>query len=424
MPEIRPFRGILYNLKKINVDNVVAPPYDVITPQQQEVLYNRSPYNIVRLILGQGEDWYRSAAKYLDQWKAEHIVVPDSEPALYVLSQEFTLPEGKRVERYGFIAACKLEDFGKGSVFPHEKTLSGPKEDRFRLFQATGTMFSQIFSLYEDSDLLLDRYLRQTMDDLPMFDTVFEDVRNRLWKMTDSSAIGAISSYLLNHRVFVADGHHRYETALLYRDSLRLKYPNFSGTEPFNYVPMFFTNMSDPGLVIYPTHRLVHSITGFDQSRLLSDLQPYFTLNVFNTQEGMLASLKQQAGRSFGLVLKKEPPYAVLQLKDDSMFQGAGIPPVLAQLDATILHTGIFRNILHMSEEDQVKKRYLDYEKDEGRAIVAVRDGKAQAAFLMNPTRMNQIRAVAEAGFTMPQKSTYFYPKLLSGLVTYSFFEA
>src|ERR1041385_8899143 len=404
MPEIKPFRGILYNPKKVELADVVAPPYDVISPQQQQELYDRSPFNIVRLILGREENRYSSAARYLEQWRGENILITDEATSIYILSQTFEMPDGKQVQRRGFIVACILEDLGKGSIFPHERTHSKPKEDRFQLFQATNVMFSQIFGLYSDPKHILDKYL--IISAAPELKVEFEGVMNTLSKLKDPSAIAAISEFLKSEKILVADGHHRYETALLYRNAQRMKNPNHTGKEAYNFVPMFVTNMSDPGLVVLPTHRLVHSLNRFSQKELLEALQEYFYIDIQPSADEMIRNLEARKTESFGLAMPKEPEFVLLRFNKNSTLKMNDVPDVLGSLDVGILHSLIFKKILHISEDDQAKKLNLEYEKDAHRAIEMVKAGRTQMAFLMNPTRVEQVRAVAESGLTMPQKST------------------
>ena len=222
-------------------------------------------------------------------------------------------------------------------------------------------------------------------------------------------------------RVFVADGHHRYETALMYRDSVRLQHPESTGHEGFNFVPVFFANMSDPGLVILPTHRLVHHFPKFDRARLIDRMRARCSVQPLSGFKALREGMSRCEGVVFGLVVNGEPGFFLVRPLDNHPAVQPGLPDVLTGLDVTILHNDIIAGILGMSDEDQQKKRYLEYEHDAGRAAEIVMQGNAQAAFLMNATRVDQVRAVAEAGFTLPQKSTYFYPKLLSGLVMYSF---
>ncbi len=420
MPEIKPFQALLYN-RNINIADVIAPPYDVISSKYQDELYAKSPLNIVRLILGRENDRYSASAETLKEWRKKEILVRHTVPSLYFLSQTFSIPGGKKVERKGFIAACLLEDFGKGSVFPHEKTLSKPKEDRFKLLQSMHTMFSQIFSIYADSERRLDTYLKEGMSGTPYVEVEFEGVVNKLWTCDDNKVYLAISEFMKHQKVVVADGHHRYETALMYRNALRLSNPDHTGKEAYNFVPMFFANIHDPGLVIFPTHRILHSLRKFEQKKFLASLNELFYLDNYKNLQELNSALEKETKHAFGLILPEAPQYVLVRLKDASMVETSAQPSVITQLDVSILHINIFMNILHISEEAQLKKLNLDYVRDASDAAHAVMKGKAQAAFIMNPTRMEQVRIVAETGFTMPQKSTYFYPKLLSGLVNYSF---
>ncbi|HTK82885.1 MAG TPA: DUF1015 domain-containing protein [Bacteroidota bacterium] len=422
MPEIKPFRGYLYDTQKVDIAKVIAPPYDVITPEQQSGFYKLDDHNIIRLILNNDADPYSSAGRVLDAWKKEGVLRQDDSPFLYVVSQAFTLPGGKKVVRTGFVAACKIEEFGKGSVYPHEKTHSGPKEDRFKLFQATGTMYSQIFGLYNDSAGTLNRYLSAITKLQPAIDLTFEGVRNSLWKMEDGPAASAISEFIHSQKVFIADGHHRYETALAYRDSCRLRNPNHTGREAYNFVPMFLTNMQDPGLVILPTHRLVHSLPDFNPGRLLEQLSHYFEIDSFNNTQDMLQKLPSWGSNAYGMLLAGEDGCRILQAKRNKTARGQSpAEKMIDELDVTILHSIVFEKLLGISPKDQEKKVYLEYVKDAQQAIETVRDKKAQAAFIMNPTTIDQVRTISLAGKVMPQKSTFFYPKLLSGLVNYSF---
>ena len=422
MPSIKPFKGIFYNHRTVNLGDVVAPPYDVISPELQTTLYDRHPENVVRLIFGKEQDRYTSAAQYFSAWQTSGILESDETESIYLLFQNFVLHDGTKVERKGFIAACELEDIGKGSIVPHERTLANPKEDRFKLFQSTKAMFSQIFSLYSDPHHALDRIFDRFQKTAPMLDVVFEEIRNRVWRISDTDSIGLIRQFLADRRVYIADGHHRYETALIYRDSMRLQHPS-RGTEPFNFVPMFFTNMHDPGLIVLPTHRIIHNISAFNRQKLLEKLQSSFTADTKQSLQELESALQAEKSRTFGLIIGNPIGFILLRLNQSDASLKHDIPNVLADLDVTILHSIIIKDLLGVSEEDQIKKKNLDYIKDAHHAYEYVRDGKAQAAFLMNPTRVDQVSAVAEAGYTMPQKSTYFYPKLLSGLVMYSFID-
>ncbi len=420
MPEIKAFKGICYNQKKVSLASVVAPPYDVITPVQQNNLYEESDYNIVRLILGREENRYEAAASAYNQWRKEGVLAQDEQPALYVLTQTMMTQDGKQITRKGFISLCKLEELGKGSVMPHEKTLAKPKEDRLKLFNATNAIFSQIFSLYSDPQFELNEILYNITTTKPSAEVEYEDVLNRVWKLTDEKNIATVQEFFKDKNVLIADGHHRYETALAYSQDKKAANPNHTGDELYNYVPMFFTNMNDPGLIIYPTHRILHSLAEFDTSNFVEKLEDYFRITLYSNQNELLKHLPVK-NNNIGLVLPTAIGFILLELKSLVPMKELGVPDVLAKLDVSILHTLILKHVLGISEEAQLQKLNLHYVKDAQQAVNIIKDKKAQAAFILNATPIEQVYEAAEAGYVLPQKSTYFYPKLLSGLVLFSF---
>ena len=420
MPEIIPFRGFRYNQSKVDIHDVVAPPYDVIPPEQQERLYDRSPYNVVRLILGREADRYASSAATLKQWISEAILMRDPNPAFYVLHQEFGGDDGKPITRKGFVALCRLEEFEKKIVLPHEKTLAKPKEDRFKLFKATNSNFSQIFSFYSDPEKKIDRMLNGVAKTKPAIDVSYDDVRNSVWTVTDNEVIQNIRAAIAEKQVLIADGHHRYETALAYRDWMRSNAAHHTGREPYNYVMMFFTNVDDEGLVIYPTHRLIHSLPLFDRGKFLESVERFFIVREYKDEEAIMIALASSPVPSFGLLMGGDSTVYLLSLKPTTLpteIVRDPLPPEVKELDVTILHSLILKDLLGISMEAQEQKRNLNYVRDAQEAYQSVLKGHAQLAFVMNATKIHQVRSVARAGFTMPQKSTYFYPKLVSGLV-------
>ena len=420
MPHIIPFRGFRYDQGRVDLADVVAPPYDIISPELQSRLYAKSPYNVVRLILGRESDRYSEAAKALQQWQTENILVRDPTPSIYVLHQTFTTSAGRSMTRKGFIALCRLEEFEKKIVLPHEKTLSKPLEDRLRLFKSTNANFSQVLSLYSDVERSTAELLAQEIKEVPVMDVTFEDVQNRVWQVTEPKTIRAIQETLSQRQVFIADGHHRYETALAYRNWRRGKDKSVSGDEPFEYVMMFFSNFEDEGLVIEPTHRIVHSLPSFDAPAVLSAIERYFVIHAFGHAAAMKAGLAANHSISFGLVLRGSPTFYLATLKptvDGRSLFGKDVPAALSALDVTILHQLVLGRVLGISAEAQEQKANIDYVRGFDEAIARMQDGRMQAAFIMNPPKIEQVAAVAEAGSTMPQKSTYFYPKLLTGLV-------
>ena len=420
MATIKPFRGIRYNQMKVNISSVVAPPYDVISPEQQNGFYDKDPFNVIRLILGREEDRYAAAAVTYDEWQKKDVLLRDLTPSIYPLVQTFKTTEGKEVQRKGFIALCRLEEFEKKIVLPHEKTLSKAKEDRFKLFKATSSNFSQVFSLYSDAGKEIDKYLDPVHSTFPVIDVQFEDVRNQLWQVLDISVIENIAALMEPKQVLIADGHHRYETGLAYRDLMRSQNPNHTGNELYNYIMMFFTNLDDEGLVIFPTHRVVHSLPNYDGNALMATLQQHFNVQVYPTPQMMMDALKQFPKFAYGFVSKHSAKFFVASLKDESSLNtlvADNLPAEVKSLDVVLLHNYILHNLLGISQEAQEKKLNIHYIQNVHHCVDEVSSGASQIAFFVNPTRIEQVRDVTKSSNTMPQKSTFFYPKLISGLV-------
>ncbi|BCR04654.1 hypothetical protein DESUT3_17230 [Desulfuromonas versatilis] len=437
MAKIAPFRGLRYNVAQIgDPAKVVAPPYDVISPALQQELYRRHPANIVRLILGKINEtdsetdnrYTRSAADFA-KWQQEQILTRDAEPSIYLYDQEYPIEGGEVVVRKGFVALTRLEDFSSGVVKPHEKTLSGPKTDRFNLTKACGANFSPIFSLYSDPCCVLESVTRKLRDKSPDMEVADDDgVRHRLWQVSDPMVIEKAQDLLDNKPLFIADGHHRYETALNYRNFMREKHPGYSGKELFNYVLMYFANMEDRGMQIFPTHRLVYNVEALNPDSLRDALGEFFEVETRNIDSADQAArqevrqeLREKGKERHCLAMycgKGDVIY--LTLRENAVmdrFFSDKSPKVLRTLDVSILHRLILETLLNISPEAQEKQTNLKYVKNFDEPFELVDCGEFQLAFLMNPTRMNEVRDVANAGEKMPQKSTYFYPKLLSGLV-------
>ena len=420
MPIIRPFRGIRYNQSAVNINTVVAPPYDVISPEKQNRLYERDTHNVVRLILGREEDRYSAAAKAFNEWQEKGVLTREIQPAVYPLVQTFKSATGAVIQRKGFIALCHLEEFDKGIVLPHEKTLSKAKEDRFKLFKATNSNFSQIFSLYSDEAKHVDGIISPLYSTPAAVDVTFEEVRNQLWVVTDGMVIEKIAREMEPKQVLIADGHHRYETALAYRDVMKSQNPNHTGKELYNYVMMFFTNLDDEGLVIFPTHRVIHSLPRFDWKEFSSTVQKYFTLTQYPTLEAAMNALRMHTQYAYGIIVKAESKYWIASLKGGISLDpliASSLPAEVKSLDVVLLHSYFLGKVLGISVEAQEKKLNIHYIQSIDECEKEIMNGMAQIAFVVNPTKIAQVRAVAKAGQTMPQKSTFFYPKLLSGLV-------
>lgn len=443
MAKLVPFRGLRYNLSRIDDPaSVMAPPYDVISPALQDELYRRSPFNVVRLILGktaegdsEADNRYSRAAADFQQLQQEGILVRDAEPSLYLYDQEYPLEEGGSVVRRGFIALNRLEEFTSGVVKPHEKTLSGPRADRFNLLKACSAHFSPIFSLYADPCCVIETLTRKERERPPEIEVVDDDaVRHRLWRVTDPLIIRKAHDLLDSKPLFIADGHHRYEAAINYRNAMREKHPNFTGKETFNYVLMYFANMEDQGVTIFPTHRLLFGLPDFRLEPFLGALAEWFEIEArpldpadaeARREVRRVLQEKGKAKRTLALFAGGRQIH-YLSLRDERVMDTFFDPKTskaLRTLDVSILHQLVLEKVLGITAEAQERQAHLKYVKNFDEPFEQVLAGKAQAAFLMNPTRMSEVRDVANAGEKMPQKSTYFYPKLLTGLVFHKIVE-
>ena len=444
MAKVFPFRGIRYNLERVgDLSRVVTQPYDKITPEMQEEYYRRSPYNVVRLILNRepGERRYQQARELLDRWLTEGVLIRDERPTIYAYYQEYQVEGGARLTRKGFIALAELREYGQG-VLPHERTLSAPKEDRLKLMRATQANLGQIFVLYSDPELTINRVLDREIAGRPPLTAVdgFDPgTVHRLWLVQDERAQEEIVELMQDKTLFIADGHHRYETALAYRDEIRAKGVGWSapasspGSEsepesPEN-VMLTFVNMDDRGLTIFPTHRLIHELPeglDLDQEALERKLKEHFTLERFapGEEERLLEGLRAgmaQGKHLFGLLLRGLPAHYLLALKDERVMDEL-VPdrsPAWRRLDVTICHRLLLEELLGIGP-DQVEGK-IGYLRSAREAIELVREGKEAGVILLNPTRIEEVRQIARNGERMPQKSTDFYPKMLTGLVLNKF---
>ena len=349
MAEIIPFRGVLYDPAKVgDLTRVMAPPYDVIPPKKQDALYERHPNNIIRLILGKtapedrdGNDRYSRAATDFQKWLGEGVLAQDERPAIYYYYQAYTEKDGSTQTRKGFIALSKLQDFGKG-IHPHERTLSGPKADRLKLMQACDANFSSIFSLYSDPALTVNKALDAAIAGRePDIDVLDDDgIVNKVWRVDDPKVLSAVAASMDDKALFIADGHHRYETALNYRNMQREKKPDYTGSEPFNYVMMYFSNMDDEGMTIWPTHRVVHSLKGFDADGFVAKCAEHFDISEFpykstdepKVREQFLKELEASGAKdvALGLHIRARDKYYLLSIKSHDMDKvfGGSIPDV------------------------------------------------------------------------------------------------
>lgn len=431
MKKIFPFRGILYNPDKIRtMADVVSPPYDIITTEMQDRLCEKSPYNFCRLDLPreEGEERYHLAKKLYEKWLGESILIQDKKPAIYLYHHTYRLPDGVLKTRKGFFAARRVEDFSQGSIKPHEKTLSAPKEDRFQLTQAVQANLSPVFSLYADPDFTIEEKCLRASHTTPFLDFVTEDhQRHQLWRMTDAEVHAFIDSRLSGKPVFIADGHHRYETAVNWRSFAGQSHGKLSENSAADFVLMYFSNSNDQGLSILPIHRVIHGVTGFDAGVFLNKISSLFQIEDVRPDDVSL-NVQRLAGlgkehHPFWLILPSIGKSCLLRLgrrEWQNHHLAQGLSKNLAQLDVTVLHDLVFKSILGLTDESQAREQNITYVKSAERALACVREQKSQAVFLLNPVRIEEVQAVALSAERMPQKSTYFYPKVMSGLVVHS----
>ncbi len=430
MAEIAPLTPLRYDLDKLaasgGLASVVAPPYDVIDPAQRAELAARHPNNIVKLILpeGEGDAKYGNAAELFGKWRDEGVLIRDDEPAFYRYDQTFTPPGGGKARtRSGFLGLVKLVALDKGIVLPHERTLSGPKEDRLKLFRATRTNFSPGFQLYRDPEGALNAPLAtaKTLTEL----TTPDGIEHVLSKISDKDAIASIALGIAKSSLLIADGHHRYETALRYANEA-----TSSGVDrpEHAYFLVFFANGDDPDLVVFPTHRHVHSLPSFDfaaAQKGASDLFDVTPLPPGASADVYTAALAKSGAERPSLVLcGGDGRASLLGLKNTADLAGHPIlgkkVPALRKTDVALLHMGILEPVLGITPEMQAAKSNIWYPQDAAAALADLRANKGQALFLMNGTPVAQVREVAEAGEVMPQKSTFFYPKVLTGLAIHT----
>lgn len=432
MVDIAPFRGILFDPRRVDLAKVLAPPYDVIDPDEQARLAAGDPHNVVRLILPQVEataragDRYAAAADTLDAWLSSGVLRRDDRKAIYRYHQIFTHADlgDREITRTGFIAAVRLRPFADGVILPHERTLRGPKADRLALMKATSAHFSQIFTMYRDPSGDIEQVLRRTEQDQPVFDVRLPDgVRHVLWRCADAESIGELRRLIAPHRLYIADGHHRYETMLALREHLA------GGGEPspcsaVNHGTMFLTDMDQQGLVVLPTHRILHSVQGLTAATLLDRLEELFLVD--EIEDGARSPQKIRA--ACAAPPQHQPAFAVafpgdthawrLTLKPqvDTSALGLGTPAI-ARLDVTLLHGLVLDRIAGIRPEAQEAQTHLRYVKDTGRALDELTRPDTQAVFILGAARVDTVKQVADAGEIMPQKSTYFFPKIASGVV-------
>jgi uncharacterized protein (DUF1015 family) len=431
MPDVRPFRGVRYDVAQVGaLSEVVAPPYDVIDAALQERLYQASPFNIIRLELnreepgdGEAQNRYTRAAGFLRDWTCQGVLRAEDHPALYVYEQTFEV-EGQTFSRKGFLARVRLEPFGAGRIFPHEQTLPGPKADRLALYEATGHNLSPIFGLYPDADQdVLHAVETGLRDRTPLVARDHLGVTNRLWVVNEQAAHTAVQGLMASRPIFIADGHHRYETGLRYR-GLREESGQLSGPDdPANFCLMMLVGMSDPGLLILPTHRLVSGFPGLTSAALGERLAGHFEVQAVGHGEagcraawGRVEEGGEQDVLAFGTVA--DDAWIVARLRSDEAMDrlASDRSADWRALGVSILHVLVLDHLL-AGERKGGEKPATRYVHLLGEVLADVAARGCDLACLVPPARMEHVEAIASNLETMPPKSTYFYPKLLSGLV-------
>ena len=420
MAEIKAFKGMRYSGDAGAICQLCCPPYDIISDTQRQEFLDANPNNIIRLELPKGDEPYKTASEILKMWQDKGVLVKEDKPAIYIYEEEFTA-YGVRKSIKGIIARVKVEEFSKGIILPHEFTLSKAKEDRFNLMKATNCNFSQIYALYMDeAHTTLNTIDDNSKDDAVLEFTDNDNVTHRLWIVTDEAVIEKLVADFADRKLYIADGHHRYETALNYRNYCRENGISKEG-DAQDYQMIYLVDMEHPGLVVFPTHRLVRDLETFNKENILEQCKDYFEVEEKSDVENMekdLDVLYQQGKKAFGFFCGGDS-WVQLTLKSfDSIKE---LLPDLSkasqELDVTVLHTLILEKIFGIDKENMANQINLTYTKYFREAIDGVNNKEFQCAFILNPTRVTEIRDVALAGEKMPQKSTYFYPKMITGMV-------
>ena len=438
MAKIVPFRGIVYNPERVeSLASVATPPYDVITPREQLAFYERHPWNIIRLILGKTfekdtpqDNRHTRSADFFNVWLSEGILVQDPSPAFYLTSIDFSV-QSRKITRWGLISLVALEPFEKGVVLPHEKTFSRVKSERLELMKSCHANYSPIFSLYSDAEQMVVNALRQSCTekspDMKFVDTFGH--LHRLWRVMDVAVHQRISDFMKDKSIFIADGHHRYETALNYRQWIADRTPGFSPEHPANFIMMYLCGMEDPGLVILPAHRMVKAISSEKMDSFITAAEACFDISRFSMGSEIGPGTVMEKWDSLlnpgnshtriGVVTRNLPQGYLFSLKPGVMQRmfGNEMSERMLELDVTVLTRLILMELLGLNHSQLDDESIMSYSSKTDVALEAVRTGDCDAAFILNSTRIDQVKRIAEAGEIMPRKSTYFYPKVITGQV-------
>lgn len=421
MAVIKAFRGMRYSEQAGDISKLCCPPYDIISEAERKSFLKENEYNVIRLELPrEGENVYAEAAQVLNKWRDTGVLIHEDRPAIYIYEEEFNA-YNKRKSIKGIIARVRLEEFSKGIILPHEFTLSKAKADRFELMKATNCNFSQIYALYMDEE----HTTLSTIDALSQGEpaakfTDSDRITHRLWIVTDEKAIEKLCADFADRKLYIADGHHRYETALNYRNYCRENGISKEG-DPQDYQMIYLMDMEHPGLVVFPTHRLVRDLKDFDKNAVLNACEENFEITKFTETSMLNIKLKEnyKAGKKAFAFYCGKGEWYLLVLKDLAVMDEAlpELSEASRRLDVSVLHTLVLERALGIDKENMANQINLTYTKYFDEAITGVDKGDYQCSFLLNPTRVTDIRDVAAEGEKMPQKSTYFYPKMITGMV-------
>ncbi|OQY43974.1 MAG: hypothetical protein B6240_11405 [Desulfobacteraceae bacterium 4572_87] len=438
MLTIAPFKGLTYNFhERKDLSTLVAPPYDVISQEEQQAYYQADPHNVIRLILGEkrtgDSDWdnrYTRAADTFQRWQSNRHLIRSPRPCLYLTAMTYDPGNGMAIRtRWGIISLVRIEDEGSEVILPHEKTFSAHKEDRLKLYRACGAQFSQIFGLYDDRENVVLNACRSSADLTPQMDFQLADgTRHRLWMLEDQVLFKQVANAMRSKAIFIADGHHRYETSRNYRNLMRARHGRKPADKSYEFVLMYLSNMRDEGLTILPSHRMVKRVPGFQEAAFFEKAEKYFDIKTFpissngmiNQYETYKDSLQEAGlnGTSFAFFCHGSDWWYMLSLKEGAHEQmGDALHSSLKNLDVVVLSRLVFQKCLGFTKEGLDDDEVFHYQSNTPQALSSVASGEYQMMFMLNATKIEQVTEVAENGLVMPRKSTYFYPKVLTGLV-------
>lgn len=429
MATVKPFKALRFNEEKAGkLKELVCPPYDIISEEQRKSLVSKNQFNMVNLELPKGENMYEDAANLLKEWQKDEILKQDNKNSIYIYEEEFTV-KGETKKIKGFICLVKIEEFSKNVVLPHEETLSKAKTDRFNLMSTTFCNFSQIYSLYLDDEKNISPQIDTLSNEKPNIEFATDDgIIQRMWLVDDENAIEELTEKFNNKQLFIADGHHRYETALNFKNKLTNEKIITEESQLGNYVMMMLVDMDHEGLVVFPTHRLVKDLENFNIKRVLEGLDDkleiegtfgHFSIDKIKGANKIEALLDKNVDKKVFAMYVGNDEFYFITLTDSSAMSEA-LPEkcdAYKDLDVSVLHSLILEPIFGIDKENMAKQINLTYTRELNEAISGVDNGSYQCSFILNPTKVREIKDVALAGEKMPQKSTYFYPKIITGLV-------